>query len=463
MKSCGIRYILTLILVVLLSVVPQDLSAQSKTKKKSTKAKTTAVAKTTPRKKSATRAEYEKQQQDLKKQISATEKMISDNTKSVRSQSRDIKLREQEIGKRRALLVSMHKEIDAIAQEEDSLQNVISDLQVSYEARKQKYGLAMRHMYKWRSGYDELLFILSSKNMTESIRRIRYLRQYSEWRKSEAEALEAERLETEATKEELGKTREDRQNVLNNIDHEKSVLTKKQEQQELALANLKKKGKELQAELLKDQKQEAEIERKIQQMIEEERRKAEEERRKAEEAARRKAASKSATASSSKNSNASTKSSTSTSSSTASSSAASPTYSPSNITQLTGSFRANKGRLPYPVNSNYAFMRHYKEKNDGSVGITLSTAVGASACCVFEGTVLRCSRSSEDWTIIISHGEYMSVYSNLSSCNVKVGQKVKMRQVLGSVKTDVDGKRGELMFWIYSSVDAENPERWLRQ
>jgi len=386
--------------------------------------------------------------------------MISDNSQSVKAQSRDIKLREQEIGQRRALLVAMHKEIDAILLEEDSLKHEISNLQKSYEGKKKKYGLAMRHLYKTRSGLEEITFILSSSTLVESLRRMRYLKQYSDWRKQEALEIENQRIATEKAKEDLSKTREQRQAVMANIDKERAVLTKKNEQQELALNDLKKRGKELQNELAIEQKQNSEIQKKIQQMIEEERRKAEEARRKAEEEARKKAeAEKKKNAAASTSSSSSSKPS---SSKTSSSNKAETTYTPVNAA-LTGSFRSNKGKMPYPVDSNYAFLRHYKEKNDGNVSISLSTGVNANACAILEGTVLRVSRSSDDYTIIISHGDYMSVYSNLSSANVREGQKVKGRQAIGRIKTDIDGRRGELMFWIYGKSDAENPEAWLRR
>lgn len=476
----GLRHILVLLVTLLMVAQPVDVCAQKKTTttkttttKKSTSKKTTTKKAAPARKKSMSRAEYEKQQKDLQKQIATTEKMISDNNQSVKAQSRDIKLREQEIGKRRDLLTAMQKEIEAINEEEDSLKKVITDLQASFNAKKVKYGMAMRHMYKNRSGLEELTFVLASNSLSESVRRLRYLQQYSEWRKGEAEALEEQRVATEAAKDYLVKTREERQEVLTNIDNERAALTQKQHQQEVALANLKQKGKELQAELERDQKQQAEIQRKIQQMIEEERRKAEEARRKAEEAERKKAEAAAKKAGQQKPSSTSTTSGKTTSSSstnsastkTSSSSSSSTNRSSSNTSSanLTGSFRQNKGRLPYPVDSNFAFLRHYKEKNDGNVSISLSTSVGANACAVFEGTVLRCSRSSDDYTVIISHGDYMSVYSNLSSVSVSQGQKVKARQAIGKIKSDVDGRRGELMFWIYGKSDAENPEAWLRR
>lgn len=420
------------------------------------KATSTTKTQTTTKKKTLSRAEYEKQQKDLQKRIKATEQMISDNSQSVKAQSRDIKLREQEIGQRRALLVSMHKEIEAIAQEEDSLKTEIKNLQKSYDAKRQKYGHAMRHLYKTRGGYKEIQFILSAKSLFESMRRMRYLKQYSEWRKQEAIEIESQRVATEKAKDELTKTREQREIVMNGIEEERAKLTAKNQKQEQALNDLKKRGKELQEELAREQKENREIQRKIQQMIEEERRKAEEARRKAEEEAKKNSKSE-------KNNSSKTNSSTTSSSTKTSKTKTETTYSPSANTALTGSFRSNKGKMPYPVDTNFAFLRHYKEKNDGNVSISLSTGVNAHACAIFEGTVLRVSRSSDDYTIIVSHGDYMSVYSNLSSASVKEGQKVKARQALGNIKTDINGRRGELMFWIYGRSDAENPESWLRK
>lgn len=431
-------------------------TAQKKTSQTTTRKQTAKKPAQTTKKKVLSRSEYEKQQKELQKRISETEKMISDNDKSVISQSRDIKLREQEIVHREALLDAMNKEIDAIAYEEDSLQLVIKDLQDSYEAKKEKYGLAMRHLYRTRSGYDELMFVLSASSMVESLRRMRYLRQYSDWRKQEAIELEKQRVATAKAKDDLSKTREDRQIVLSNIRNERESLTKKKQKQELALADLKRKSRELHAELEKDQKQHAEVQRKIQQMIDEERRKAAEEERKRQEEERRKKeaeARKKQAAANDKAKSAGTTAKTQSQTAPA----------PSSNTALTGSFRSNKGKLPYPVDTGFAFLRHYKEKNDGNVSISLSTPVGANACAVFEGVVLRCSRSSDDYTVIIKHGDYMSVYSNLSSVSVKEGQKVKIHQAIGKIKQDVNGRRGELMFWIYGKTDAENPELWLKR
>ncbi len=411
------------------------------------------------------RQAYEKQQKDLQRQIKDTEQLISANDKSVRSQNRDLKIRQDEINKRKALIVSQQREIDVIIQEEDSLKNEIKSLQKSYAEKQKKYSAAVRHLYKWKSGYDEMLFVLSAGDLFEGMRRMRYLRSYSQWRKQQALELEQQRSATEQAKAELEQTRNDRQRVLAEMDNERQNLTKKQQEQERQVASLQQRNKELQTELDRDRKKMAEVEQTIQRLIQEEIRKAEEARKKAEEEARKKAEAerkkKSESASSNKTQGGSS-SGKSSSSSSSSSSSKEYTVDP-NYKRLTGSFASNKGKLPYPLDANFAFVDHYNTAGNGNSSIVLSTKVGAHACAIYEGTVQSCFPTSEEWTVIVQHGEYRSVYMNLKNVTVKVGQKVSTRQSLGTLKTEPDTNRAELRFWIYHNADAVNPERWLKR
>ena len=426
------------------------------------------------------RQAYEKQQKELQKQIKDTEQMISDNTQSVRSQNRDLKIRQDEINKRKALIVSQQHELEAITQEEDSLRQEIKSLKSDYAAKQQKYAAAMRHLYKWRSGYQEAAFVLSANNLLESMRRVRYLRTYSEWRKQQAIELQEQRVATEKATDELTKTRELHEQKLATMDQERAALTRKQQEQEAKVADLQKRNKELQTALDQDRKRMADVEKTIERMIQEEIRRAEEARRKAEEEARKKAeaeARKKAekqgknTASNTKSNSSSAKSSSSSSSAGKSSSSGSSTSSPSVRTyavdesykRLTGSFASNKGKLPYPVDATFAFVDHYNTAGNGNSSIVLSSKVGAHACAIYEGVVQGCFSTSEEWTIIVQHGQYRSVYMNLANVSVKVGQRVNTRQSLGTLKTEPDGKRSELRFWIYQNANAVNPERWLKR
>ena len=419
-----------------------------------------------------TRQAYEKQQKDLQRQIKDTEKLINTNNSSLKSQNRDIQIRADEIRKRQALINSKHREIETIIAEEDSLKREIRDLEKQHNATQKKYAAAMRHLYKWRSGYDELLFVVSARDLLEGMRRMRYLRRYGEWRKGQAELLLEQRNATNEAKLALAQVRADHENILQDLDKERASLAQRQQEQQTQIANLQKRNKELQTELDRDRKQMAEVEKTIQRMIEEEIRKAEEARKKAEEEARRKeeAARKAREAKNSGTATASKGASSGAGTSTSSSSAPSRTTTHTSATvkkddafrKLSGSFAENKGRLPYPLDATFAYVDHYNP-NSGNSSIVLSTRVGAHACAIYEGVVQSCFKTSEEWTIIVQHGNYRSVYMNLQNVFVRAGQKVSTRQQLGTLKTEPESNRAEIRFWIYQNANAVNPERWLKR
>ena len=299
----------------------------------------------------------------------------------------------------------------------------------------------------------------------------------NEWRKQQAIELQEQRVATEKATDELSKTRELHEQKLASMDQERAALTRKQQEQEAKVADLQKRNKELQVALDQDRKRMAEVEKTIERMIQEEIRRAEEARRKAEEEAKKRAeaeARKKAdkqgknTASNTK-SNTSTKSSSSgstasKSSSSSSASSSARTYAvDESYKRLTGSFASNKGKMPYPVDATFAFVDHYNTAGNGNSSIVISSKVGAHACAIYEGVVQGCFSTSEEWTIIVQHGQYRSVYMNLANVSVKVGQHVNTRQALGTLKTEPDGKRSELRFWIYQNANAVNPERWLKR
>ena len=130
--------------------------------------------------------------------------------------------------------------------------------------------------------------------------------------------------------------------------------------------------------------------------------------------------------------------------------------------RLSGSFADNRGRLPYPLDATFAFVDHYNPGN-GNSSIVLSTRVGAHACSIYEGVVQSCFKTSEEWTVIVQHGNYRSVYMNLQNVFVRAGQKVSTRQQLGTLKTEPESNRAEIRFWIYQNANAVNPERWLKR
>ena len=137
--------------------------------------------------------------------------------------------------------------------------------------------------------------------------------------------------------------------------------------------------------------------------------------------------------------------------------------------RLTGSFAANKGRLPMPITGSYSVVGHYGTYNVGGLknvtlnnkGIDIRGQQGAMARAVFDGVVSYVAQYGATYIVMLRHGSYISVYSGLSSVAVSKGSKVTTRQALGKVGTDADGKI-TLKFQLRKESATLNPEQWVR-
>ena len=423
-------------------------------------------------KRQQSRQAYEKQQRELQRQIRENEQLLNSNNQSLRSQNRDIRIREDEIRKRQELIDNQQQEIEALIADEDSLKQDIQNLEKIHQATKEKYAAAMRHMYRWHKGYNEILFVISASDLFESMRRMRYLRNYGDWRKEQARNINLQRDALNAAREELAAARAERELKLQELNNERLALSQKQQQQQAQLAQLERRNRELQGELERDRQRMAEVERNLQKIIEEEVRRAEEARRKAEEEARRKAEAERRAReqqaqrggnSGNHSGGGNTGGGSGGGGSRPASGGSSTPRQDDSYRRLTGSFSSNKGRMPYPVDAGFAFVERYNQSGNGNSSIVLSTRTGAHATAIYDGVVSKCYSSSEEWTVIVEHGEFRSVYMNLRNVSVSVGQKVTTRQQLGTLKTEPGSNRAEIRFWIYRNASPVNPEQWLKR
>ena len=139
--------------------------------------------------------------------------------------------------------------------------------------------------------------------------------------------------------------------------------------------------------------------------------------------------------------------------------------------QLSGSFASNKGRLPYPVTGRHTVVATFGEQQHQELkyvrtnnsGIDIQTSPGADARAVFNGTVTRVfTLPGYNNSIIVRHGNYLTVYSNLSQVYVKAGDQVSTRQALGRIFTDTDdGNATILHFQLWKEKQKQNPLPWL--
>ena len=295
----------------------------------------------------------------------------------------------------------LNAEMARTMEQEKQLTAEISDLERSLAAKKESYAKAVRSMTVRRDNrYDALMFILSASSLDQAYRRFRYLQEFSSWRKQEAKEIVKQRDDLNRRRTELLRVRKAQGEVLALRTAASQQLIRQQREQRTLVAGLRKKERTLKQELKKQQQQADALGRRIQEVIEEEARKA-------------------AEAAAAKKKNSATKPSTQAG------------YKMSkDEEQLSRNFAQNRGKLPTPLSGRYRIIAHFgtqqhpdlKYVKINNQGIDMQTQPGTKARSVFDGVVTSIFvMPGYNTSIIVRHGEYLTIYSNLSTIYVKTG------------------------------------------
>ena len=413
--------------------------------------------------------ELENKRKAALEQIEITGKLLNTNKKDVTSTLNRLQLLGKQIEVRRNYVQALNGEINILDRQLRKTNQEIKDLQYELSMKKQNYAKAMQGMSKRKSSYDKLMFIFSADNFSQSYRRIRYLREYAVWRRIQSEEIIEKTQLMENKRKELEGTKKNKELLLSERAGEQKKLESEEADAKEVSKELNKKRRELQAQLKKQKQQSDALNRKIQQIIEEEARRAAEEARRAAEAAR-KAEEARRRAEANKKSQSGQQ-------------AAQPQERVSESKggyamtkeeqQLSSGFGANRGRLPMPIKGKYMIIgrfgiqqhKEHKFVQTENKGIDILTTTGTDARAVFDGVVSRVFVvPGFNNTVIVRHGNYLTVYSNLSQVYVKAGDKVKTSQSVGAIYSDPDqGNRTVLHFQLWKETTKLNPELWLNK
>lgn len=405
--------------------------------------------------------DLQKQRKEALQSIAKTDKELKTTKKSALQSLHQLNKLTAEITKHKEVITALNAEISNINKQERKINETISRLEKDLNAKKEAYAKAIRGIAGRNSGYETLMFVFSSNSLNQSYRRIRYLREYSAWRKKEAIKISEQQAELEKKKAELAKTRAEKNAVLGKRTDAANKLKQKEKSQKEVVADLKKKEKELQKELNAQRKQAAALNRRIEQLIAEEARRAAEEARRAAEAAK-------------KATNADKKSGKNASAGEVRKSQTKGGYAMTkDELELSNSFSQNKGRLPMPLSGKYMIVGHFGQQQHqelkyvqvNSSGIDIQTTPGTTARSVFNGVVTRVFvMPGYNSSVIIRHGNYLTIYSNLSEVFVKAGDKVTTRQSIGRIYSDPEeNNRTVLHFQLWKETTKLNPEPWLNK
>ncbi|MBQ7946151.1 MAG: peptidoglycan DD-metalloendopeptidase family protein [Bacteroidales bacterium] len=379
-------------------------------------------------------ATVRRQYQEALERIEATDKALSANEKSVKNQLYRYNVINDQVKESQRYLNRLNAEYNKTRKAIGKLNEEIKALNAELKKRQDQYAKMVRQLYIRLSDNDKLMFIFAAEDLNQSWRRMRYLNDYAKYQRKQAELIKEKQAEIEAAKVELEAKRKEQADLVAEQSAEQKRLQKERSKQNSIVQNLKKKRSSLQAELRRDKQRAERLNSKIEEII----------------AAENK------------------KSSASGSSGTASAYAM-------NVDEkkLATEFGNNKGKLPFPVSEPGTIIVHFGEQKHkdmkyvqtNSSGIDIQTKSGASARAIFKGTVSRVfSVQGTNFSIIVRHGNYLSVYSNLEKVSVKAGQTVKIGDKLGTIYSDPEQNNLTIMhFQIWKDLQKLDPELWLKK
>ena len=405
--------------------------------------------------------ELEAKRKELHQQIAESETLLQSTQKDVKSQLDNLALLTGQIEERRKYVNTIESDVHTLTSEITSLQQQLNKLQRDLKDKKQKYETSVQYMYRNKSIQEKLMFIFSAENLSQTYRRMRYVQEYANFQRLQGMEIERKQKQIAAKKREVEQTKNAKQHLLKQGEAEKAKLEVQEKERQALLANLQKKQKGIQSEIRKKKRSAEQLNAQIDRLIEIEIEKA---RKRAEEEARRKAAAEATVANKAESERESTEK-----AETIRKASPVEEFNLNNEDrQLSGSFERNRGILPVPITGPYVIVSHYGQYAvDGlrnvkldNKGIDIKGKPGAQARAVFDGEVSAIFQYNGLNNILVRHGNYISVYCNLSSVSVSKGSKVNTRTVLGTVHTDGAGNT-VLHFQLRKETAKLNPELWL--
>ena len=395
----------------------------------------------------------------LRKEIKEKEAILTSSQKDINSRLNNLKIITAKIEEYKALVSLLQKEVKAldsrmatIDKEAKTLGKEIEEKEKGVEISRNEYAEALRQAHKHNNFENKMLFIFSADDFNRMARRYRYANSYMNAHKELADSLkkrigelEEKQAELKLKRDELERARTAKKESLKEQETERARIQKLEKEQKNIIAGLEKEKKKVQAELKKKRseldKLNAAIKREVEKVLAAEKEKA----KKAQQAAadKKKPGKESGKYKEDSGSNA----------------------------KLSGTFQANKGKMPVPITGAYLLVDKFGERNavegKGSVminngGVTLKGTKGAKARAIFEGTVSTVFHHNDYTCVLVRHDKYISVYCNVENVKVKSGDKIKAGTIIGDVSMDAEDGNPKLLFQLYNEKTLLNPADWLK-
>lgn len=310
----------------------------------------------------------------------------------------------------------------------------IEDLRVELQILKDDYAEMIRKSYKSKSQQSRVMFLLSSENFLQAYKRLEYMKQYAKFRKKQGESIKNKTAELQVLNTNLIEQKNQKQLLVEENKQTRTKLASQKREQEALVASLKKDEGKFASQIRTKQKEADALDREIEAII------------------------RAAIAESNKGSEKKVEVGTA------------ETFAlTAEAKALAASFTTNKGKLPWPVEKGVVTRRYGKKQHPSlpnvttfSSGVEIATEEGAKARAVFDGVVFQIQQvKGSNKAVYIRHGSYITTYINLSTVNVKKGDKVTTKQEIGTIFTNTLSGKTQLKFLVYKNTSRMNPADWI--
>lgn len=384
--------------------------------------------------------DLEKQRKEALERIEAASRELSKTKTTAKNTLIKLNVLNDQIKARESFLTVLNKELRTLDGEVAETKAAYEELSRHLSIKKDGYARSLRLMSKRNKSEDRWLFLLSSSDLAQMTRRMRYLSEYADYQKVQAIEITRKQAELNEKRLVLEKAYREKAAVKRKEVQETALLAREKKQKDDLVSTLKKQEKSLTAEMQRQKKLADQLNRQIDNIIAEEARKA------AEAAAK------------DKNRTAAVKGG----------------YAMTEAEKkLSGDFGKLQGKLPYPLSLPGVIVVHFGEQKfqelkhvqNSSKGIDIKTSAGAEALAIYNGVVTRIfALPGFNNSVIVRHGNYLSVYANLVSIHVKAGDKVKTGQSLGKIFVDeTQNNQTILHFQLFRDTQRLNPELWIHK
>ncbi len=379
--------------------------------------------------------ELRKEKEKTSQEIEYINNLLNETNQKSKTSINRLTILDKKIRLQESLINNINSELGYLDSTIQRSSRNIDTLNVDLELIKSRYAGMIRYARRNQDQKNQLVFLFSAEDFNQAYKRFIYLKQYADYRRTQAGEINALKEKLALLIADLNGRKEDKQQLLSTKISQTEKYSKQKADQKEYYTTLQQKEKDLRKKLENEQRIAQKLDREIEKIIAEEARKAAEEARKTVPKTAKEPAVKST---------AETK-------------------------HLSDDFSSNKGKLPWPLQKGL-ITEHFGDHPDQvlkrvirrNAGIDITTQSGAKARAVFKGEVTKVLALGGNWAIILRHGSYLTVYSNLSSVSVQAGQKVDTKQEIGTVFTDRDDdNKTVLKFQIWYENTKLDPEKWI--